>query len=63
MCLVLTGLSQLCVRDAIGQTTTWDLNADWNGQNPINAYWSMSGGPTAHNLDLIVAELARFERR
>ncbi len=33
---------------ALGQTQTWDLAAAWNGQNPIDVHWSLSGGPEAH---------------
>ena len=44
--LLVWGLSFACGPRVIGQTITWDLAADWNGRNPINSYWSLSGGPT-----------------
>ncbi|MBS0197990.1 MAG: hypothetical protein JSR77_14635 [Planctomycetes bacterium] len=47
-CLLLATLSALCSRRALGQTITWDLIADWNGRNPIDNFWSLSGGPTPY---------------
>ncbi len=47
-CLVLAGFSPLRVPRAMGQNIIWDLAEDWNGQNPLDSNWSLSGGPTAH---------------